>query len=340
MGWAVYRDYLALGNLRPSKILNAARYLLAKNGSARLAYRPLYYMVETGNVCKLRCPFCIQGHYDPRLNSEKRLLRYDEFLVILRKIRPYALILDLFKHGEPLLNADLGRMIRAATAAGVRCRVNSALNAPLDAGQVREICQAGLYKLNCAIDGVTQDVYARYRVNGSLELALETAAKFLAARRWRRPVMVFRMLVFEWNHHQVGAARALAERMGFDEFAADPGVFEVDGNTVVWDIAERRWRPAYWPMETIVPGQAAVQAPPKAARPCPSLFRTLVLHADGPSMVCCHANQRGWQHLSLLDHSLEEVWNSEEYVRTREYALGLSADRDAVFAQCRGCGWL
>jgi hypothetical protein len=42
----------------------------------------------------------------------------------------------------------------------------------------------------------------------------------------------------------------------------------------------------------------------------------------------------------LLDHSLEEVCSSEEYVRTREYALGLGADRDAVFAQCRWCGWL
>ncbi len=60
--------------------------------------------------------------------------------------------------------------------------------------------------------------------------------------------------------------------MGFDEFAADPGVFEVDGHTVVWDLAERRWRPAYWHRETIVPGRGA--------------------------------------------------------------------DRDAVFAQCRSCGWL
>jgi len=77
-----------------------------------------------------------------------------------------------------------------------------------------------------------------------------------------------------------------------------------------------------------------------AEQPCPSLFNTLVLHANGASMICCHANRKGWEGPSLLEHSLEEIWNSPQYLRTREYALGKTRNRDAVFPQCRSCCWL
>jgi hypothetical protein len=44
-----------------------------------------------------------------------------------------------------------------------------------------------------------------------------------------------------------------------------------------------------------------------AEQPCPSLFNTLVLHANGASMICCHANRKGWEGPSLLEHSLQEI---------------------------------
>jgi MoaA/NifB/PqqE/SkfB family radical SAM enzyme len=223
-----YRDYLSFHNLKPKRVVNALQYLLWGKRSARLRHYPLFYMLETGNVCRLRCPFCVQGNYDSQVNSSKRLMGYDDFLVILRKIQDYALVLDLFKHGEPFLNPEIVRMTAAASAAGLRCRISSALNFTLTDEMAREICRSGLYKLTCAIDGVTQRAYEKYRVNGDLRLALDNAARIIRARnaaRRRRPIIIFRMLVFEWNHEQVEAARQLAVEMGFDGFAADPGVF-------------------------------------------------------------------------------------------------------------------
>ncbi|MEK7408911.1 MAG: radical SAM protein [Acidobacteriota bacterium] len=335
-----YGDYLCLANLRPSKVWNAVRYLLARRKSGRLGYYPLYYMIETGNVCRLRCSFCCQGHYDLAVHSAKALLRYEDFTVLLGKIRKYALVLDLFKHGEPLLNADLARMIAAARAAGIRCRVNTALNGELSDAAVRDLARSGLDKLVCAIDGVTQEVYEKYRVKGSLALALENAGRILRARRGRRPIVIFRMLVFEWNAHQVEDARRLARDMGFDRFQADPGGNFIDGRPHVWEIDRRRWTATQWHVESILTRHDAGVPGSRSGRPCPSLFNTLVLHANGASTVCCHSSRKEWEHDSLLELSLDKVWNSQVYIATREFALGLDHDRSAVWPQCRHCCWL
>jgi len=337
-----YRDYLYAGNLAPARMLNAAGYLLGYNQSGSLPYSPLYYMVETGNVCRLRCRFCCQGHYDGDVHSSRSMLRYEDFLRILDKIAPYAMILDLFKHGEPFLNPDIVRMIQAAAARQVRCRINSGMNFDLDRARAEQICRSGLYKIVCAIDGITQQVYEKYRVGGSLDLALRNAALLLRVRRElgsQRPLMIFRMLVFEWNHHQVEPARELASVMGFDRFTADPGVFVIDGRTVEWDIPGKCWRSATWHLDSIFP-TSSLQPRPAQPRRCSTLFNTLVLHSNGTSMVCCHASRNQWQHGNLLDEPLAAIWNSEAYVATRRATLGLQPVNDAVFPQCRNCCWL
>jgi hypothetical protein len=106
-------------------------------------------------------------------------------------------------------------------------------------------------------------------------------------------------------------------------------------------MAGRRWQKTQWHLESVFPGRTVDPAGlPKSPTTCPSLFNSLVLGADGSNMVCCHSNRKAWEHASLLDRSLEEVWNSEPYVKTREYALGRTADRAEVFPQCEHCCWL
>jgi MoaA/NifB/PqqE/SkfB family radical SAM enzyme len=323
-------------------MLNAFRYLTCRDRSGRLSYFAPFYMVETGNFCRLRCSFCCQGNYSPHVHSARSMLRLADFEHILDRIAPYALVLDLFKHGEPFLNPEILSIIRAASSRHVRCRVNSGMNFDLNPETAREICRSGLYKLTCAIDGVTQEVYEKYRVNGDLALALRNAALLLEARRElgrSRPVMVYRMLVFEWNQHQVNASRELALRLGFDQFIADPGVFVLEGRPVQWDIQSRCWRDTRWYLDSIYPAHS--ETPPLSApKGCRTLFHTMVLHSDGSSMVCCHSSRKHWQHENLLEKTLEEVWNSPSYQATRRAALGLEPAGPTAFPQCRDCCWL
>lgn len=147
------------------------------------------------------------------------------------------------------------------------------------------------------------------------------------------------MLVFEWNHHEIEAARELARGAGFDLFRTDPGVFTIGGRTVVWDIESAEWRPLAWHRESVV-GGIATEAGSASDGSCASLFSTMVLHANGASMVCCHSSRKEWEHESPIDHSLAEIWIGPQYVRTRQYALRARSDAASIFPQCRGCCWI
>jgi hypothetical protein len=264
------------------------------------------------------------------------------FSQLLERISGTALILDLFKHGEPLLNPQLPEMIELAQSKGVRCRVNTALNVRVDDAYLSRLCSSGLYKVICALDGTTQEVYEIYRRGGNLTLALRNAQRLLQTRRQlgRGPKIIYRMLVFEWNHSQVEAARVLAQRLGFDRFQADGGVSVREGAAVRWNVKRSCWEPAMWFLGSTLNSPPAVAAPVKAAKPCASLLGHFVLHADGRSAVCCHSHQEGWLHESLLNHSLEECWNTEAYRNSRAFTVGLSGDRKGVLPQCRSCCWL
>jgi pyruvate-formate lyase-activating enzyme len=335
-----YRDYIWWGNLTLRKILNAARYLRAKRRpSPEADYLPPFVMIETGNVCRLECPFCSQGLFKAGVQPNGRMLDPKTFALLLDRIRGTTLILDLFKHGEPLLNPHLPELIAMAWRSGVRCRVNSALNARLNDDYIRRLCDSRLYKLTCAIDGTTQPVYERYRQGGSLELVLDNARRILRARR-RRPWMIYRMLVFEWNHHQIAEARRLAAGMGFDRFLAEGGVSLAGGQAVRWNVGRARWEPEAWHLESVLPAAPEGPVPAKAERPCVSLTGHFVIHSDGRAAVCCHSHREEWLQENVLEAPLDQIWNSPAYQASRAYTAGLAADRDSVFPQCRRCPWL
>jgi MoaA/NifB/PqqE/SkfB family radical SAM enzyme len=324
-------DYAYAGNLRLSKLCNALKGFVLPRGG-RLPYFPRRYSIEPTTICNLRCPYCLHAAYDERLYVKREMLSYEKFKVLFDKISPYALLVEFYNFGEPFLNKNTPAMIAAASRAGIRSRVSSNMNAPMSDEYARQIVEAGLYRLTCSIDGPTQQVYEQYRAGGRLEAALENAGRIQFYKKKlgkRRPLVVYRMLLFEWNHTFVAEARSQAAHYGFDAFYADEGSFTLDGKTVIWDKARTAWR-AKTP-------KFLSHVPEKAPQPCEWLFTGMIINSNGRAMPCCYCNTLESEHLSLLDHSLDEVWNSRAYINTRLYTLGLSIDRDAVLPVCRHC---
>jgi len=324
-------DYAYAGNLRPSKLYNTFKGFVLPRGG-RLPYFPRRYSVEPTTICNLRCPYCLHADYDERVYIKREMLSYEKFKTLLDKISPYALLIEFYNFGEPFLNKDTPAMIAAATRAGIRSRISSNMSAPMSDEYARQIVESGLYRLTCSIDGPTQAVYEKYRVGGRLETVLENAGRIQFHKkklRKKRPLVVYRMLLFEWNQTFVAEARGQAARYGFDAFYADEGSFNQDGKTVIWDKARAAWRDKTPKFLDHVPA--------KAPRPCEWLFTGMIINSNGRAMPCCYCNTLESEHLSLLDHSLDDVWNSRAYRDTRLYTLGLSTDRDAVLPICRHC---
>lgn len=64
--------------------------------------------IEITNVCNLNCSFCLPH------NRENKFMSFDEFKLILDKIKPYTNYIYLHIKGEPLLHPDVDTFIEYA----------------------------------------------------------------------------------------------------------------------------------------------------------------------------------------------------------------------------------
>ena len=132
-----------------------------------VAGRPFMMYMEVSSICNLRCPGCLA--HDPTYHA--RLMPFDEFRPILDRFAPNLVDLELYGWGEPFLNRDVFRMIRYAKRRNLFVRTSSNFNR-FRPGDHERIVRSGLDQINASIDGTTQEVYSRYRVGASLDVAV------------------------------------------------------------------------------------------------------------------------------------------------------------------------
>jgi MoaA/NifB/PqqE/SkfB family radical SAM enzyme len=180
------------------------------------------------------------------------------------------------------------------------------------------IIEAGLDFLVASIDGVTQEVYAQYRVGGSCQQALRNLSQ-LVRRRNRRgvrsPKIVWRFLCFPHNLHQLEEAERLAREIGVDDFAVAEG--SLDGQT---------WTPEG-------PKPLTAPAPDEAPPYCTDLYDFPVIHWNGAVLPCCYATHSSFVWGDLRRSSWREAFNSPAFRTARRLAHG---DRSAN-GPCAGC---
>ena len=79
--------------------------------------------IEITNVCNLKCSFCLPH------NRENRFMSFEEFKIILEKIKPYTNYIYLHVKGEPLLHPEVDGFIEYAHNEGFL--INLTTNATL-----------------------------------------------------------------------------------------------------------------------------------------------------------------------------------------------------------------
>ena len=64
--------------------------------------------IEITNVCNLNCSFCLPH------NRKHKFMNFEEFKLILDKIKPYTQYIYLHVKGEPLLHPEVDKFIEYA----------------------------------------------------------------------------------------------------------------------------------------------------------------------------------------------------------------------------------
>jgi MoaA/NifB/PqqE/SkfB family radical SAM enzyme len=269
--------------------------------------------LEVTTACNLRCPLC------PTHDTSRggRQLGPDAVANVVAGCGPRLKVASFHVLGEPLLNRELFALVRHCEDHGVRTSFST--NGMLLHRHLDAILDSGLSHLSIAIDGVTPQDYARYRVGGDLDTVLDNVRALLAARAARgasRPVVQVRMIMFSYNEDQESRARAFLESLGADAVSLKRPSYAGPRTDAARDFlaqvdrgGETGGRARRWARPDVDPALLF-----RNRRLCPQLERPTVL-ADG-KLVACGVDAQGESAYGNVNASpFRELWRSAAHRR-------------------------
>lgn len=260
---------------------------------------PPIAIIETTNICNLKCPFCLTGK-GVSGGRERRHMNFDEARVILDDIAEAAYFLQLYTWGEPLLNKDTLKIIEYAKKKNLYVMLSTNGTA-MTKEYSRQLIAAGLDYIMVAIDGITQETYETYRRGGNLNLVLKNLETLLTERgRNKRPFIEWQFIVFRHNEHEVKEAEAKAYAMGVNKFTPLPAYVE---------------DPAWLPSD---PTFQAEPFNPERLVNCSRPWTHLNVRADGGMAPCCYEFFKSDDFGNLREARFKDLWNNEKFRESRQ----------------------
>lgn len=337
-----YKNYGRLGRVygrsalrysTPKKILNALRIEFAyRRRQADVSSYPYLLNIEPLYYCNLECPLCDRQIFPWARQKDAGKLPLEIIDKIFDEVGDYLYQCQIFGQGEPLLDwprtqyiIEQARARRIFTLLSTNCTI---MNPQLG----RDVVASGLNYLICAIDGISQESYSKYRVGGQVEKALETLRLFCRERDAQKSEIQieWQFLVHAFNIHEMEEAKAIAQELGvFLRFSPLHGM--------EYDAASQQ----YWLPDEGDPTWQAGRVDYGVTRyqwPCYFLWRALIVNSN-TQLARCLIYQNVAEYGSLRDHSVRELFNSPASQRARQLFSKGAVEPGAFPAPCNNCSF-
>jgi radical SAM protein with 4Fe4S-binding SPASM domain len=288
---------------------------------------PISISIEPTTSCNLRCPECPSG-----LRSFSRatgMLGEDIFIKAIDELAPHTTYLILYFQGEPYLNKKFFEYVNYAHQKKLYTATSTNAHY-LNDEIARKTVESGLDRLIISIDGTTQESYEKYRIGGSLEKVLEGARNIV---KWKRelksstPHLIFQMVVFSTNEHQIPELYRLAKEIGVDEVGLKTAqVYEYENGNALLPQQEK-----YSRYRKNRDGKYALKN--KMLNQCWRLWSGAVITWDGNVVPCCF-DKDAQHNLGNVDVSgFRQVWRNSGYSNFRRALLTSRSEIEI----CKNC---
>lgn len=182
-------------------------------GKAKIPTMPAFLKIEVSRKCEMNCLYCAP-------KKEDRIYSFCDYKKLIDYFHLWIFEVSLYDIGEPLWCDNLSDYIKYAHKKKVGTSISTSLSLVKDDSFWDKLVLSGLDYLIVCIDGVTQEVYSKYRRNGNLELVMSNLKKIIKAReKYNNNLFIeWQMIDFEWNKHEQLQAKIIAKDMGIDCF--------------------------------------------------------------------------------------------------------------------------
>lgn len=279
--------------------------------------KPYVIFVDPINLCNLRCPLCATGLGE--IARTRKKMDLEHFKRVIDQMAPWAYEVSLYNWGEPLLHKDIFEMIGYARSKNLATVMSSHLS--VKPHLMDPLLESGLEELTVSIDGVTQETYEKYRVNGKLDLVFSNLRHLLERRAQlglKSPSVEWQFIVFKHNEHEIEEARRLAQEIGVDLIRFIPAGLPFDADIDRKRSLAKEWfsgTPGLRYQDPDSPGFRNV--PFKQTGGCYYLYRSATINPDLGVAPCCIVYDDRYDMGSLQEQEFSEIWNNDRYRSAR-----------------------
>ena len=141
--------------------------------------KPFSLSIEPTTACNLGCPECPSGLKKFTRPTGKMDLLFHR--AVLKSVGKQVFYINYYFQGEPFLHPQFLDLIKEAKKQKIY--TSTSTNAHfIDQVKADEIVHSGLDRLIISIDGMTQETYENYRVNGKLSKVIEATKCLIASK--------------------------------------------------------------------------------------------------------------------------------------------------------------
>lgn len=327
------RDSVVKIMKKPRAYLNVLklRLNLALKREAVFNY-PIEAYLEPTSFCNLRCPACPTGL---RL-GDRPVASVDEklFKAAVDEIGDYVFVLWMYNWGEPLLHKQTPELIRYAKEKELKIILSSNLSIRLTDDYIERLVRSGLDTLIVSLDGITEETYSKYRINGNLGLLRENMRRIRDTKERlgaSTPHVVWQFLVFRHNEHEIDAARAVYREWGADSINVAPAEMPAEPY-------DEGFEPSTLPQYNLYhTDNALMRATEKqmgSGRGCSWLYGSFVLNPNGKVSPCCGVSaERNDFGDYRAGGDFFKVWNGEKFRAARRLLASFGKSEEGLSAE-------
>ena len=250
---------------------------------------PFILKVEPTSRCNLRCPGCIAHGTD--FPIEEGDMSLELFKKLCDEMGDYLYKISLYITGEPMLNRYIYDMIAYASKKRIGTVISTNFNF-FNEEKAEKMIASGLSHIIVCLDGISQEVYGKYRVGGKVDNVLKNLdilTKKKIEMKSKNPFLEIQVINNEYNKDEIPKIHEFAKKLKADRF------------TIREDL--REYKPA------------------QRDRTCFWLWFTSLVTEKGVVLPCCAS--AWWENDKkyfgdIKNNSFHEIWNSKKYIKARE----------------------
>lgn len=180
-------------------------------------FYPQSVCIDASTLCQLKCPVCptSQGKIRKTLGGGK--LSLDMLRTIIAKA-PWITSVELSNWGEIFLNQHLPAIMAYCFDIGVHVTMENGVNLnTVKDSTLEDVVKYRVRIMRCSLDGASQEVYSKYRVNGNFDQVIANIKRinqFKAVYKSEYPKLIWQFVAMKQNIHEIDAARDMAKELG------------------------------------------------------------------------------------------------------------------------------